>query len=220
MPFAYRVDSNHACVYVVNTPDTNTGARTSEHDIRSACQERQIQGLLDVTRCNNNIVTATFDTMSNARQAWSDVGIALPSAVTPTSSAVIVKAMYHLPRPPKIFSLDATTLDIDHDTVSLCVARALRRGEHSARYELLRQETWGVHDDRIRYILRFDGKSRAPGVQQFHMPFDSESGNEKISVVFKPENIQACCAFCGDVCQQSTMSSTCPFTSVIGVQED
>lgn len=206
-------------MYVVNTPDTNTGARTSEHDIRSACQERQIQGLLHVTRCSENVFTAIFDTMSNARHAWNDVGISLPSIVTPTASAVIVKAMHHLPRPPKIFSLDATLLDVDHDTVSLYVSRALHGGQHSARYELLRQETWGVNDDRIRYILRFDGTSRAPGLQQFHMAFDSESGDEKTSVVFRPENIQACCAFCGDVCQQSTMSSTCPFTSVISVQE-
>lgn len=219
VPFAYRLDHNHACVYVVNTPDTNTGARISEHDVRRACQERPIQGLLHVTQCNGNVITAIFDTMSSARQAWNDGGISIPSAVTPTSSAVIVRAMYHLPHPPKIFSLDATTLDIDHDTVSLCVSRALRGGQHSARYELLRQETWGEHDDRIRYILRFDGTSRAPGIQQFHMPFDAEMGHEKISVVFRPENIQACCAFCSDVCQQSTTSSTCPFTNVIGTQD-
>jgi len=126
--------------------------------------------------------------------------------------------MYHLPHPPKIFSLDATSLDIDHDTVSQCVRQALRGGEHPARYVLLRQGTRGEQDDRIRYILRFDSTSRPPGVQQFHMPFHSKSGHERISAVFRPENIQACCAFCGDLCQQSTISSTCPFASVIGAQ--
>ena len=219
VPFAHRIDNNYACAYIVNTPDTNTGTRTSELDVRNACKDRQIQGLLRVVRCNDNLITATFDTISNARHAENDSGISLPSAAGSTSSAVIVKARYHLPHPPKIFSLDATSLDIDHDTVALCVSRALRGGEHLARYELLRQETRGAYDDRICYILRFDGTSRAPGVQQFHLPFDSESGHEKVSVVFRPANIQACCAFCGDLCQQSTMSSTCPFASVVGAQK-
>lgn len=219
VPFAYRVDVNHACVYVVNTPDTNTGGRISELDIREACQKRQVRGLLHVVRCNDNVFTAVFNSLSNARQAWTDVGISLPSVVTPTSSAVIVKATYHLPRPPKIFSLDATSLDINHDTASMCVSRALCGGQYPAHYELLRQEVTGVDDDRMRYILRFDGTRRAPGVQQFHIPLDHKDGREKISVVFRPENIQACCAFCGGLCQQSTMSSTCPFTSVIGGQQ-
>lgn len=38
MPFAYRVDINHACVYVVNTPGTNTSGWITELDIREACQ--------------------------------------------------------------------------------------------------------------------------------------------------------------------------------------
>lgn len=174
---------------------------------------------MHVVRCNDNVFTAVFDSLSNARLAWNNVGISLPSVVTPTPSAVIVKATYHLPRPPKIFSLDATSLDIHHETASPCVSRALRGGQYSAHYELLRQETTRVDDDRMRYILRFDGTRRAPGVQQFHIPFDAEDGIEKISVVFRPENIQACCAFCGDLCQQSTMSSTCPFTSVVEGQQ-
>lgn len=207
-------------VRTLSTPLITVQAHThtSELDIHKACKDRQLQDLLRIVRCNDNFITATFDKISIARHAEIGGGISLSSGAGPTSSAVFVKAVYHLPHPPKIFSLDATSLDIDHDTVPQCVNRALRGREHPARYELLRQETRGEHDDRVRYILRFDGTSRPPGVQQFHIPFRSESGHEGISAVFRPENIQACCAFGGDLCQQSTISSTCLFTSVIGAQ--
>lgn len=226
VPFVSRgIDKNRACLFVINTPDTNTGTLTTDVDVRTACERLNISGFVEAAGCNNNIVSATFTSYEKAREARNWVSIVLPG--TAGKEAVTVKAEFHLSRAPKFFSCDAFSLDIEHDTVAHCVSQALRgripmdarvKTPLSAPYKLLRQETQDPHDDRMRYLLRFDDASRPPGVERFYIPFDAESGGGKIWAVFRPDNRQGGCVFCGAVCQLGR-NSTCHFTNVIGSQD-
>jgi hypothetical protein len=221
---SHAAEKNRACLLVVNTPDTNTGTLTTEVDVRTACGQCQLLGLVEVTGCNNNVVTATFKTYNQAKRVRSSGGITLPSTRPSTAESVTVQAGFHLSWAPKLFICDVSSLEIDHDTVSECVMRALRgrkalntRIESSARCELLLQETPDPHDERMRYILRFGVDARAPRVQQFNIPLDNENRDGKIWGIFKPENTQGECSFCGAICQLGR-SSTCHYTRVIGRQ--
>lgn len=224
VPFASRGEKqNRACLFVINTPDTNTGMLTTEGDVRTACQQRQLQGLVDVMGCNNNIVSATFATYGDALTARNWISIVLPS--TAVKGTVESRAEFHMSRPPKIFVCDAYSLDIEHDTVANCVFQALRglkapdtRAEVSVPYKLLRQETRDLNDDRMKYFLRFDDEFRAPRVQRFYIPFDAESGGGKVWGIFRPADRGAVCILCGAACQLER-NSTCPFTTVIGTQD-
>lgn len=166
VPFASRIDESPACLYIVNTPDTNTGASTTEADVVTACRKREIPGLLSVARCNNNIYTATFDSPSAALMARSSIGISLPCAA-PGCGSVTISAGFHFTWAPRVFSCDVGALDLDHDAVSKCITRALRGRDETAFYELLQQETSEPYDDRMRYLIRFKKGTRAPWCSNF-----------------------------------------------------
>ena len=217
MPFASRVNEYPACLYIVNTPDTNTGTATTEADLLAAFHQREFPGLIRVTRCNNNVFTATFKTPSTALMARNSPGLSLPSTTTSGSGSVSISAGFHFSWGPRVFSCDVAMLDIDHDTVVACVTRALRGPHPSAFYQLLQQETPELYDDRMRYILRFKKTASAPWVQQFHIPLELENGSGKVWAVFRPENLHGSCQFCAATCQLSTRSS-CRFTRILAVR--
>lgn len=216
VPFASRVDESPACLYIVNTPDTNTGKSTTEADVLAAFQHLEIPGLIKVTRCNSNIFTATFNSPSTALMARNTAGISLPSTATPGHDSVTISAGFHHSWGPRVFSCDVSALDINHDAVVKCVTQALRSRAQSASFELLQQETPEPYDDRMRYILRYKKGMRSPWVQQFHIPLESEDSGGKVWAIFRPENLHVECQFCGNTCQLGS-SSTCRFTRVVAV---
>jgi len=211
------VDENPACLYIVNTPDTNTGTPTTEADVLTAFRQREFPGLISVSRCNSNVFTATFSTPSTALMARNSPGLSLPSTVTPGPGSVCIGTGFHFSWGPRVFSCDVAALDVNHDTVVACVTKALRGPDQSAYYELLQQETSELYDERMRYILRFKKSAHAPWVQQFHIPLELDQGGGKVWAIFRPENLHVECLFCGTTCQLGSRSS-CRFTRVIAVR--
>ena len=218
VPFASREDKSPACLYIVNTPDTNTGTATTEADVLAAFQQREIPGLISVSRCNSNVFTATFSTPRTAFMARNSAGLSLPSTIIPELGFVRISAGFHFSWGPRVFSCDVTMFDINQNTVVASVTKALRSPDPSAFYELLQQESPELYDDRMRYVLRFQKQSRAPWVQQFHIPLELDNGRGKIWAIFRPENLHGVCQFCGATCQLGSRSS-CRFTRVIAVQD-
>ena len=218
VPFIPRPGMDRNCVFVVNTPDTNTGKLTTSNDLQTACRKQAVSGLLNVYRCNENVFTAYFKGYEEALSTRQSLIRTLPSTA---GGSVSVKARFHAPRRPRIFFCDVTELAIEHATVPSRVLEALRGhiGGSSMPCQLLLQETPKSDDNQKRYLLRFDEAQpfEAPWVQCFYIPLDDKSGKEEVWGVFTPVNIHGTCPFCHKRCQIGK-SSTYPFGRVVGFQ--
>jgi len=215
VPFAPRRGKEPSRLFIVNTPDVPTRNNITKKELQKACSA---SGLPRAHLRHRNAITVSFPNKFEAASVQHSVSVTLPSV---NGQTVDVKASYHGPHPSRVFSCDARYLDINHASVGDCVLRALRGsvGGPRAPFELLRQKTSDLKDDRRRYLLRFDFAFRppcTPWIQCFYVPLD-HSGNKRAKVwgVFVPEDVLGPCPFCGERCQRSPINR-CPFTKIVG----
>lgn len=202
VPFAGRLGSDPAVIFVLDTPDTPTGPMT-EACVRARLNHRDV---IDVKRRNDNIFAATFADWRPTQRLLDRPAFSFPRLTATgvsSQSCVYAEVEFHLFWPPRVFVCDTEHINVQHSIAAQRLSESLQGTKRS--YELFVQN---VAPKPIRYILRFSSQEPEPLVQQFHLPLDGRDG--KVWGVFRPLNKSVDCIYCSQRCQSGAENS-CKF---------
>ncbi|KAM0721576.1 hypothetical protein Q7P37_002501 [Cladosporium fusiforme] len=223
VPFVRRPGhSDQNMMFIFNTPDAYTGAEVTEDDLREAFDLLDLEGFVDVARCNYNTFFATFTNPELGKQARDLAVIRLPSVMHP-SSTLEFRSEYWRSVSPRVFIWRQTHASVDLNTVSERICSALRcpPGPHAGpSFVLLLQENLYPPGGRKNYpaytfLLRFLWTAPNPNMERFYFPLDSMDDDSTIWAFFRPYVLHDPCSLCRQYCQIGK-ESTCPFAKMLG----
>ena len=129
VPSSTRVYDHNGCLFVLNTPDAVAGRVITEPEVRLACTKARVAGFKDVTRHNNNIFVASFETRSRARHTDNYLKLDFPvlsaGATSSITSSLTIGASQYVEGPHQVFCCVLRMSSIMQATVYKRVLEAL-----------------------------------------------------------------------------------------------